>query len=212
MPSALARYIVRMWRTHFVITAVHCRVYLLAFVTWLCTSINASYSATVERPDPELRNLLEKAVLNASSFDDRFDAQVWLLDMSTRLTSLVPEPSLRLQILRAVHREATSAGLEPELVLAVITIESRFDRFALSEAGARGLMQIMPFWLQEIGRPNDNLFIIDTNLAFGCTILRRYLDIERGNLSRALARYNGSLGKTWYPSLVMKAYRQRWTH
>ena len=212
MPSALARYIVGMWRTHFAITARPRRVYSLTFVAWLCASINASHGATVERPDPESRNLLEKSVLNASSFDDRFDAQVWLLDMSTRLTSLVPDPRMRLQILRAVHREATRAGLEPELVLAVITIESRFDRFALSEAGARGLMQIMPFWLQEIGRPDDNLFTIDTNLAFGCTILRRYLDIERGNLSRALARYNGSLGKTWYPNLVMKAYRKRWTH
>ena len=149
---------------------------------------------------------------NASSFDDRFEAEVWLLDMATRLEPLIAAPAQRLRILRAVHREATRNALEPELVLAVITVESRFDQFALSEAGARGLMQIMPFWLEEIGRPDANLFQVETNLAIGCTILRHYLDREKGHLTRALARYNGSLGQSWYPDRVMRAYRRRWSH
>ncbi len=130
--------------------------------------------------------------------------------MSGRLRSRVTNPIERLEILRNVHREASAAGLDPELVLAVIDVESNFDRFAISSAGARGLMQVMPFWLEELGRPDDNLFRIRTNLSFGCAILRIYLDMERNNLSRALARYNGSLGKTWYPERVFKALRARW--
>jgi soluble lytic murein transglycosylase-like protein len=89
-------------------------------------------------------------------------------------------------------------------------VESNFDRFAISSAGARGLMQVMPFWLDEIGRPDDDLFDIETNLRFGCTILRHYLDRERGDRVRALARYNGSLGQTWYPQRVFTALSQRW--
>ncbi|MCP5149486.1 MAG: lytic transglycosylase domain-containing protein [Ectothiorhodospiraceae bacterium] len=132
------------------------------------------------------------------------------MDMSGRLSARMPDPRERLVLLRHVHREASRTGLPPELVLAVIEVESNFDRFAISEAGARGLMQIMPFWLDEIGRPNDNLFHVATNLRFGCTILRHYLDRERGRLGRALARYNGSLGKTWYPERVFRAMRVRW--
>ena len=167
-------------------------------------------AATVERPDEQLRNLLREAIAEADSFDDRFDAEVWLTDMAGRLGDTVPDPGERVDILRHVHREANRAGLEPELVLAVIHVESNFDRFAISSAGARGLMQIMPFWLHEIGRPHDNLFQIETNLRFGCTILRYYLDRERGNLDRALARYNGSLGKNWYPRRVKRAWQRRW--
>ncbi|MEM7250882.1 MAG: transglycosylase SLT domain-containing protein [Pseudomonadota bacterium] len=170
-----------------------------------------SVAGPTERPDALLRELLRHAVSAADSFVDRFDAEVWLLDMSTRLRRYVKDPELRLHVLRGVHRESKLANLEPELVLAVIHVESLFDKFAISEAGARGLMQIMPFWLDEIGRPNDNLFSVDTNLRYGCTILRHYLDRERGNMTKALARYNGSVGKTWYPRRVYKAFRTRWT-
>jgi len=166
--------------------------------------------ATIERPDERLRTLLREAIAEADSFEDRFDAEVWLTDMARRLGDTVANPAERVEILRHVHREASRARLEPELVLAVINVESNFDRFAISSAGARGLMQIMPFWLHEIGRPDDNLFQIATNLRFGCTILRYYLDRERGNLDRALARYNGSLGKNWYPRRVIRAWRRRW--
>ena len=163
-----------------------------------------------QAPDPELRAALLQAVQSSDSFQDRFEAEVWLTDMNRRLARRVPDPEERLFILRAVHYEASRAELPPELVLALIEVESNFDRFAISSAGARGLMQVMPFWLEEIGRPDDNLFDIETNLRFGCTILRHYLDRERGDRVRALARYNGSLGQTWYPQRVFTALSQRW--
>jgi soluble lytic murein transglycosylase-like protein len=130
--------------------------------------------------------------------------------MSQRLHRKVKDPQERLLILKTVHYEAARADLPPELVLSVIDIESNFDRFAISSAGARGLMQVMPFWLDEIGRPGDDLFDIHTNLRMGCTILRHYLDREKGNRTRALARYNGSVGKVWYPQRVYSALRKRW--
>lgn len=163
-----------------------------------------------EAVDPGLRKALIEAVSSADSFDNRFDAEVWLLDMSTRLAPILPEADKRLPMLRAVHREAHRADLQPELVLALIQVESRFQRFAISSAGARGLMQIMPFWVDEIGRPDDNLFDVDTNLRYGCTILRYYLDMADGNLTEALARYNGSYGQYWYPARVHTALSKRW--
>lgn len=176
----------------------------------LCLLTRSSEAATLERPDDTLRSLLIRAIQESDSFPDRFAAEVWLTDMAGRLEPRVLDPQERLEILRHVHREATRTRLEPELVLSVIQVESNFDRFAISHAGARGLMQIMPFWLEEIGRPHDNLFKIRTNLRLGCTILRHYLDIENGDLQKALARYNGSVGKLWYPRRVFEALRQRW--
>ena len=163
-----------------------------------------------EPPDPELVELLRVAASEVDSFPDHFDAQVWLTDMSARLAGQVEDPQERIEILQRVHREATRAELPPELVLAVIDVESNFDRFAISHAGARGLMQIMPFWLEEIGRPNDNLIQIETNLRFGCTILKYYLDMEKGNIPRALSRYNGSLGERMYPNKVLDKLRLKW--
>jgi soluble lytic murein transglycosylase-like protein len=160
--------------------------------------------------DPILRDLLRKAADEAVSFPDKYDAQVWLTDMSARLAKQVQDPEERLAILTEVHFEATRAGLAPELVLAVIDVESNFDRFAISRVGARGLMQVMPFWLEEIGRPEANLFRIETNLRFGCTILKYYLDLEKGDLLRALGRYNGSLGRRTYPNLVLDKLRLKW--
>jgi len=170
----------------------------------------AAAVAADDRPDPELVDLLREAAGTADSFADEFDAQVWLTDMSTRLARQVSDPEERIEILRNVHYEATRAELAPELVLAVIDVESNFDRFAISHVGARGLMQIMPFWLDEIGRPDDNLMHIRTNLRFGCTILKYYLDIENGDLVRALGRYNGSLGKRRYPNKVLDRLRLKW--
>lgn len=164
-------------------------------------------------PDTELRETVRHAIHAADSFADRFDAEVWLLDMSTRLSGMrlkKLDTDERVELLRLIHREAHRADLDPELVLAVIEVESHFDRFAISESGARGLMQIMPFWLEEIGEPDANLFRPRTNLRIGTTILRYYLDRERGNLRRALARYNGSLGSDRYPNLVFRALNRRW--
>jgi len=175
---------------------------------WL--SATPAWSATQERPDAGMRTALLEAINSSDSFTDRFDAEVWLTDMSQRLQGRVKDPEERLKILKQVHYEARRSGLEPELVLALINVESNFDHFAISSVGARGLMQIMPFWLEEIGRPDDNLFDISTNLRFGCTILNIYLKREKGDMRRALARYNGSVGKNWYPQRVYKSLRTTW--
>ncbi len=160
--------------------------------------------------DPELRQRLVQAINKSSSFNDRFHAEVWLLDMSNRLKIRIEDQKTRLTLLRSIHREATRAKLPPELVIAVIDIESRFDPYAISRSGAQGLMQVMPFWLQEIGHEDDNLMDIDTNLRMGCTILKYYLDMEKGNIRRALARYNGSLGRWVYPDKVIKVLNAHW--
>ena len=160
--------------------------------------------------DSELRAALKRTVNESSSFEDRFDAEVWLVDMSSRMSRYIKDPNKRLNFLKKVHSEATKAGVSPELVISVIHIESGFDRFAISRVGAQGLMQVMPFWKNEIGRPSDNLTIVDTNLRYGCTILKHYIDREKGNLIRALARYNGSLGKTWYPEKVLGVWEKYW--
>jgi soluble lytic murein transglycosylase-like protein len=160
--------------------------------------------------DPELKARLQQAVSETGSFDDKFVATVWFTDMALRLGKRVPNPEERMEILQHVHQEAQLAGLSPELVLAVIDIESAFDRFAISSAGARGLMQVMPFWLVELEKPNANLFKIQTNLRIGCTILRYYLDMEQQQLTPALARYNGSVGKTWYSERVLGRLSSRW--
>jgi len=163
-----------------------------------------------QQPDPELREVLRTAASDAASFDDRFDAEVWLTDMSRRLARQVRDPEERVELLTLVHKEAARVELPPELILAVIEVESNFDRYAVSVAGALGLMQIMPFWLDEIGRPNDNLLHADTNLRYGCTILRFYLDKENGDLRRALGRYNGSLGRRKYPNKVIDKLSKKW--
>ena len=160
--------------------------------------------------DPELRKALLAAVSDNTSFPDRFEAEVWLTDMSRRLEPQVKNPAERIQLLTRVHHEANRAELPPELVLAVIEVESNFDRYAVSVAGALGLMQIMPFWRDEIGRPEDNLLHLNTNLRYGCTILKFYLDKENGDLRRALGRYNGSLGKREYPNKVIDKLTRKW--
>jgi len=163
-----------------------------------------------QAPDSALRALLMQAITKQDSFKDRFDAEVWLVDMSKRLAPLVPDPEKRVKLLKQIHYEAIRARLRPELVLAVIEVESRFDRFAISRAGAMGLMQVMPFWLKEIGRPNDNLFDVHTNLRLGCTILRYYMDKEKNDLTAALARYNGSLYSYKYTNRIFRVLDKRW--
>jgi len=178
----------------------------------LCASLVllAPAAAAQAQPDPELRRLLRQAIETDSGFEDRFDAQVWLLDMAQRLEPFVAEPTTRIEMLKRIHYEARRANLEPELVLAVIEVESRFDEYAISVSGARGLMQVMPFWLDEINLSDKNLFRIPTNLRMGCTILRYYMDMEPHDLGRALARYNGSLGSTVYPNKVIDALHSNW--
>lgn len=162
-------------------------------------------------PDPELRKILLAAVADSNSFGDRFDAEVWLTDMSRRLADQVPDPKERLQILKTVHQQATRAQIAPELVLAVIDVESDFDRFAISASSALGLMQVMPFWVPQLGyRDKNQLFDIHTNVLLGCRILKYYLDMEHGDLVKGLARYNGSVGRRGYADRVLDRLRRKW--
>src|SRR5690606_879289 len=183
------------------------RLLMAAFLSLLLLS---PCLAAQQEPDPELREALRRTVNESSSFVDRFDAEVWLVDMSARLQRHIPNTEQRLHILKLIHLEATRAGLLPELVIAVIHVESAFDPHALSSAGAQGLMQVMPFWKKEIGRPEDSLHDIATNLRYGCTILKHYLDREKGNVIPALARYNGSYGQFWYPARVLDYWNRFW--
>jgi soluble lytic murein transglycosylase-like protein len=180
---------------------------ILALCLWI---IPLPLYAANNEVDPRLKQLLEQAINSPNAFEDRFEAQVWLNDMSQRLSKFIEDPKERISILKTLHYEAKRANLQPELVLAVVEVESRFDRFAISISGARGLMQVMPFWLEEINLSDKNLFKIRTNLRMGCTILRYYLDMESGDLGPALARYNGSYGKTRYPEKVIQALHKHW--
>ncbi len=134
----------------------------------------------------------------------------WLTEMSARLTRRMPDREARLDLLKTVYYEAKRAGLDPQMVLGLIQVESGFKKYSVSSAGARGYMQVMPFWIKEIGDKGNNLFHMRTNLRYGCTILRHYLDIEKGDLYRALGRYNGSLGKPEYPNMVRGAWEKQW--
>jgi soluble lytic murein transglycosylase-like protein len=134
----------------------------------------------------------------------------WLTEMSQRLTPRISNFDSRVEFLRTVHFEAIRARVDPQLVLALIQVESNFRKYAVSRSGARGYMQVMPFWVGLIGRPGDNLFNLRNNLRYGCVILKYYLDAEKGNVQRALARYNGSLGRPDYPNLVIGAWRSTW--
>lgn len=139
------------------------------------------------------------------------EAYKWLHAMAERLEKRMPNMKERKAFLTTVYYEAIRAGLDPELVLSIIQIESNFKKYAISSAGALGYMQVMPFWVGVIGTPEHNLFHLRVNLRYGCTILRHYLDLEQGDYFRALGRYNGSLGKADYPNLVFNAWRSRWT-
>ena len=181
----------------------------LAIIALTCAAPLA-WAGPIGEPDNDLRELMRQAMQEPDSFADRFDAEIWLSDMSTRLQPMMAKPEDRMKFLRMVHREAMRTKLSPEFVLSVIEVESRFNRFAISSAGALGYMQIMPFWITEIGQKGDSLFDPQTNLRMGCTILKHYLDMENGDMVRALARYNGSLGHIEYPALVIKAMNRRW--
>ena len=160
--------------------------------------------------DEELKVILRNTIANASSFEDRFEAEVWLVQKSAVLEKFISDPNQRLDLLKEIHNAATQADLPPNFVLALIEVESHFEQFAISSAGAQGLMQVMPFWKNEIGRPDDNLTDIRTNLRYGCTILSYYLGRANNNWAEALARYNGSYGKLWYPRRVMNAWDKHW--
>ncbi len=185
-------------------------------VTLACFCATAAF-AGAQKYEPlaaSVQAALHKAVSDSrpavSSFKTPMQAADWLGAMSARLEKRIPNREYRIDLLRSVHYEATRAGLDPQLVLGLMQVESGFRKYAVSSAGARGYMQVMPFWVKLIGRPEDSLFDLRTNLRYGCTILRHYLDIEKGDLYRALGRYNGSLGKPEYPNMVRAAWQNQW--
>ncbi|MEM6707278.1 MAG: lytic transglycosylase domain-containing protein [Pseudomonadota bacterium] len=162
--------------------------------------------------DPTLLDKLVERMAEPYEQTDRFDALVWLKVSDQRLTRFEKDSDRRLEILQTVYREAHHHGLNPDLVLALIQIESAFDRFAVSSAGAQGYMQIMPFWRLEIGRPKDSLIDTQTNIRYGTAILAHYLEVAKGDLVDALGRYNGSRGRLKYPEKVLGAWRKRWSN
>lgn len=165
----------------------------------LAASVQAALHAAIAdraAPEPQFATIREKVD--------------WLTEMSSRLSRRMPDREARLEFLKTVHYEAKRAGLDPQMVLGLIQVESGFKKYSVSSAGARGYMQVMPFWVRLIGNKDSNLFHLRTNLRFGCTILRHYLDLEKGDLYRALGRYNGSLGKPEYPNMVRGAWERQW--
>ncbi len=168
-----------------------------------------------ERLSDSVQSALHKAVadtpITRTYFESESQERVWLGEMSNRLKKKFPDEGQRLDFLKTVHYETTRAGLDPEMVLGLIQVESNFRKYALSTASARGFMQVMPFWVKQIGSKDHNLFNLRTNLRYGCIILRHYLDIEKGDYFRALGRYNGSLGQPAYPTLVVNAWKNSWT-
>mgnify|MGYP000321544249 FL=1 len=162
----------------------------------------------------DVASIMRQSVEHASPpylvFDRATDAQRWLNEMSARLTRFIDNELYRRRLLTMIQYEATRADLNPQMVLGLIEVESAFRQYAVSNVGAKGLMQVMPFWQRYIGNESHNLFDIRTNLRYGCTILRHYSNLENGNLHRALARYNGSLGSNRYPNAVIGAWLNRW--
>jgi len=167
----------------------------------LAASVQAALSKAVSDRAPR-----------TSAFKSKLDEVEWLTAMSQRLEKHVRDHGARIALLKSVHYEASRAGLDPQLVLGLIQVESRFKKYAVSSAGARGFMQVMPFWVKLIGSKNDNLFDMRKNIRYGCTILRHYLDMEKGDLYRALGRYNGSLGRPEYPRSVEAAWKRQWRY
>ena len=184
-------------------------------VKWVVTlcllGLQAASLAGERDVDPSLVSALRQAVEDQTSFDDSVDALIWLSDMSKRLKPSISDPFYRVSLLKSIHDEATRTDVPPSLVLAVIQVESGFNRFAVSNSGARGLMQVMPFWKKEIGHPQDDLFYPPTNLRYGCTILHYYLKRAHNKLAPALTQYNGSTdASTDYAAKVLSAYRVQW--
>lgn len=163
-----------------------------------------------------VKALMQKSISDLGApkliFANEAEGHAWLDEMSSRLKKRLPDQAYREEFLRSVYYEATRAGLDPQMVLGLIQVESAFKKYAVSSVGARGYMQVMPFWVRSIGAKDHNLFHLKLNLRYGCTILRHYIDIERGDLYRALGRYNGSLGKPQYPNLVLGAWRKHWDY
>ena len=186
---------------------------LIASISLLLAPAAQAGNQKEERLAASVRAALHSAVSDAPptiAIGDAGERERWLEEMSNRLSKYLPDPVARKELLTAIHYEAIRAGLDPQLVLGLVHVESRFKKYALSKAGARGYMQVMPFWIDVIGNKEDNLFHMRTNLRYGCTILRHYIDLEKGNLYLALGRYNGSRGRAEYPGRIQKVWQKQW--
>jgi soluble lytic murein transglycosylase-like protein len=186
----------------------------LAVALLLCAiaAVPAEAYAEAQR-DPELRGIVARAIADTECFPDKYDSAVWFTMMEPRLRRTVHDDAERLQILRTVFCEThrpDAQRLPPGLVLAVMDVESRFNRWAVSSAGAVGLMQVMPFWPEQLGMRRYQLTQVDANLRMGCAILRYYLARERNDVRKALARYNGSVGHREYPDQVIVRWTNHW--
>ena len=189
----------------------------LAMLAWAAMAPFAHAGAQIEESlSASVQASLQAAISDRAAprlvFDSESDATAWLNEMSARLAGKIPDSTTRTDFLKTVHYEASRAGLDPQIVLGLIQVESNFRKYAVSTAGARGFMQVMPFWVKLIGSPDHNLFHLRTSLRYGCTILRHYLSIENGDYYRALGRYNGSLGKPEYPNLVLASWQTSWKY
>ncbi len=192
------------------------RISLLMLLGALVPHVSYAGSQIEEPLSNSVKALMQRSVSDRAAptltFATKEEGQAWLNEMSQRLQKRMPDQQYREDFLRTVHYEASRAGLDPQMVLGLIQVESGFKKYAVSSVGARGFMQVMPFWVRSIGANDHNLFLLRTNLRYGCTILRHYVDIERGDLYRALGRYNGSLGKPDYPNLILGAWRKNWDY
>jgi soluble lytic murein transglycosylase-like protein len=190
------------------------------FVGLLCLGLfySSSVFAGAQREETLAANVASAMTRSVTDFKEPYlvfqspaEGQRWLSAMSARLAKRIPDTWARERLLTQIQYEASRAGLDPQMVLGLIQVESNFRPYAISSVGAKGLMQVMPFWVNNIGTGEHNLFDVRTNLRYGCTILRHYLDRENVNLFLALGRYNGSRGKATYPDAVMQAWRNNWT-
>ncbi|MEJ1966610.1 MAG: lytic transglycosylase domain-containing protein [Gammaproteobacteria bacterium] len=172
-------------------------------------ALSSGVARADQQKDPELREVVQRTIAQAECFEDRYESEVWYKMMEPRLRNIVKDRDERMLILKEVICESQRAGeerLPPGLVMALIHVESRFDRYAVSSAGAVGLMQVMPFWPEQLGMKRHELTRIPQNIRMGCAILRFYLKKERNSVTRALARYNGSVGRRTYSNLVMNQW------
>jgi soluble lytic murein transglycosylase-like protein len=185
-------------------------VYAILFFSHLAFAGSQREEPLSHSVQSQMQQSISDAPVQPSVFSQDVQARAWLQQMSQRLKSRFPDTESREDFLRTVFYEASRAGLEPEMVLGLIQVESGFKKYAVSSTGARGYMQVMPFWTKTIGLPEHDLFHLRLNLRYGCTILRHYLDLEDGNLYRALGRYNGSLGQPQYPQSVLNAWHKHW--
>jgi soluble lytic murein transglycosylase-like protein len=174
--------------------------------------LRATCALADRQMDPELRGVLAEVIAPTGCFDDKYDRALWFASMGPRLARYVKDEQEREQILHHVHCESRRVNIPPDLVLAVMDVESRFDRYAVSSAGAVGLMQVMPFWPSQLGMSNEQLIRVPDNVRMGTTILGYYLRKERGNYARALQRYNGSLGRPDYSNKVIDRLASRWRY